>query len=90
MNLAPILLFCYNRPLHLLETLNALKGNELAKNSKLYIFADGLKDNATENDLKNISEVDSICNSIQGFFSVELNKSPINIGLQNSVIIFIL
>ena len=86
MNLAPILLFCYNRPLHLLETLNALKGNELSKNSKLYIFADGPKDNATEKDLKNISEVDSICNSIKGFFSVEVNKSPINIGLQNSVI----
>ncbi len=45
--LAPIILFTYNRPEHTLKTIEALKRNELASESLLYIFCDGIKGNAT-------------------------------------------
>jgi hypothetical protein len=41
MDLAPILLFVYNRPEHKLKTLLSLKDNDLAAQSKLYIICDG-------------------------------------------------
>ncbi|MDR2521309.1 MAG: hypothetical protein LBC72_01970, partial [Spirochaetaceae bacterium] len=44
--LAPVVLFVYNRPEHTLQTLEALKKNTLASESILYIFADGPKKDA--------------------------------------------
>jgi hypothetical protein len=41
MNLAPIGIFTYTRLEHLTKTINALKENDLAKESELYIFSDG-------------------------------------------------
>ena len=38
MDLAPIILFAYNRPIHLSKTLEALKSNTLAKQSLLFVF----------------------------------------------------
>ena len=43
MNLAPIIVFAYNRPDHLRKTLTWLGQNELANESTLYIFCDGPK-----------------------------------------------
>ena len=43
-NLAPIVLFCYNRPKHLQKTIDHLKKNHLAKQSDLFIFSDEAKD----------------------------------------------
>jgi len=43
MNLAPIVLFTYNRPWHTRQTVEALKKNELAQDSELFIFSDGWK-----------------------------------------------
>ena len=40
MNLAPIILFCYNRPWHVEQTLISLSKNELADQSVLYIYCD--------------------------------------------------
>ncbi len=40
---APIVLFCYNRPKHLEQTLSSLAQNTLANCSTLYIYADGPK-----------------------------------------------
>ena len=52
--LAPIILFVYNRPWHTEETLESLMKNELADQSTLYIYCDGPKKNAAEEDFKNI------------------------------------
>ena len=38
MRLAPIVIFTYNRPLHLAKTLNYLKKNNLSKKFQNYIF----------------------------------------------------
>ena len=41
MELAPIVLFVYNRPEHTRACLEYLERNELAAESELYVFADG-------------------------------------------------
>ena len=42
--LAPIIVFCYNRPDHLERTLSALAKNDLAKDSVLYVYCDGARE----------------------------------------------
>ena len=44
MTYAPIVLFVYNRPDHTRRTVEGLLGNAEAKESLLYIFADGPKE----------------------------------------------
>lgn len=86
MNLAPIVLFVYNRPEHTHKTLNSLSKNELAQQSILYIFADGPKEDADEKTLRNIRDVRKIINTIKGFKKVILTEHNINKGLDPSVI----
>ena len=57
MSLAPIVLFVYNRPWHTQQTVEALQKNELATDSELFIFADGPKINATEEQKEKIRQV---------------------------------
>jgi hypothetical protein len=45
--LAPIALFVYNRPDHTRRTITHLKKNVLADESRLYIFCDAPKTEAT-------------------------------------------
>jgi hypothetical protein len=85
-NLAPIVLFVYNRPRHTRKTLEALKGNTYAANSVLYVFADGPKEDATSEELSDIQltrEIilqDSWCNK------VVLIKREKNMNLEDNVI----
>jgi hypothetical protein len=44
--LAPIALFVYNRPEHTQKTIDALRQNDLASGSDLFIFSDGAKNEA--------------------------------------------
>lgn len=44
MSLAPILVFCYNRPDHLKQTLQALAKNDLASESIMYVYCDGARE----------------------------------------------
>lgn len=61
MNLAPIILFVYNRPEHTKKTIEALKLNVLAYDSSLFIFSDGYKN---ENDKKAAKEVRNYISTI--------------------------
>ncbi|OOM77954.1 hypothetical protein CLPUN_21270 [Clostridium puniceum] len=83
MDLAPIILFCYNRPEHTKKTIEALKNNELAKDSIIYIFLDGPK---KEHDKENIRQVERIIENISGFKEYRIFKSKKNKGLANSII----
>ena len=89
MDLAPIILFAYNRPIHLSKTLEALKSNVLAKQSLLFVFADG----------KNIQRVDGFQevrsilkdlekeqNEFAPFASVDITYREENFGLADSII----
>jgi hypothetical protein len=82
---APIVLFVYNRPLHTAQTLDALSNNYLAKESILYIYCDGAKENTTEITLQNILEVDKIVKSKQWCKEVHIIKAQKNKGLANSI-----
>ncbi len=94
--LAPIILFVYLRPLHTQKTLDSLAKNQLALQSTLYVFIDGLKENATEKEkllhqeIKNIFEKESNLqeNSLKEkrFKKINIITKDKNIGLANSII----
>ena len=82
-NLAPIALFVYNRPQHTERTIKFLQQNELAAESRLYIFSDGAK---TPQDEDKVAEVRAIINNVDGFKSIKIIERKSNAGLANSVI----
>lgn len=85
-NLSPIILFCYNRPWHVEQTLEALSHNELADQSVLYIYCDGPKANATEEQLQNIALVRQVVRKRQWCKEVHIVEAEKNKGLANSII----
>ncbi len=85
MSLAPIALFVYNRPEHTRKTLQALQQNKLACESVLHIYADGLKENATEDIKQRVTEVRNLIRSQQWCGKVVLHESEQNKGLYLSV-----
>lgn len=86
MDLSPIIVFCYNRPWHLEQTFEALSNNELADKSVLFIFCDGPKENASNDDLANISAVRTIAHNQHWAKETFVVESKINKGLANSII----
>lgn len=86
MNLAPIVLFVYNRPWHTEQTLRALQQNDLASESELYIYADGPKPYAEEKQLQQIRQVREIIRREQWCATVHIIESETNKGLADSVI----
>jgi hypothetical protein len=84
--LAPVVLFVYNRPFHTQQTLEALAINELGNESLLYIFADGIKPNATEKDLAKIEKTRQIIRKRNWCKEVHIIERENNMGLAASVI----
>lgn len=82
-NFAPIALFVYNRPQHTERTLKFLKQNELAAESRLFIFSDGAKNT---NDEEKVAAVRDLIKKVEGFKSIEIVESKTNLGLANSII----
>lgn len=85
-SLAPIILFVYNRPWHTEQTLEALMNNELADQSKLYVFCDGPKKGASEEELDPISKVRTLIYKKKWCKEVIIHERDNNLGLANSVI----
>lgn len=81
--LAPILLFVYNRKDHLIKTIEALKKNELASKSILFIFSDAPR---RKKDEAGVNEVRNYINTISGFKNIEIICRKINFGLAKSII----
>ena len=84
-NLAPIVLFVFNRPEHTLRTLQALQNNTLASQSTLHIFADGPKQGASASLLERVNDVRRIITSEQWCGEVVIHESNENKGLYRSV-----
>lgn len=82
-NLAPIVLFVYNRPEHTKKTVEALKNNIFANSSNLYIYSDASKN---EEDEKNVTAVKEYLIKITGFKSVTIIERENNCGLANNII----
>ncbi len=83
LKLAPVALFAFNRPDHTLRTLEALKKNDLADQTHLYIFCDGPRVNS--DDVRRIDEVREIvvrekwCGKVSTIFQKK------NLGLADSI-----
>lgn len=83
MTLAPILLFVYNRPLHVRNSVQSLLSNDLAKDSELYIFSDAAKDEAAK---PLVDEVRTFIHSISGFKQIHFVEREENWGLARNII----
>jgi len=82
-DLAPIVLFAYNRPVHIQKTLDALAANPLASESELIIFSDSPKNQQA---LEGVQAVRALIKKTQGFKSVNIIERDKNFGLANSII----
>ena len=83
MELAPIVLFTYCRPLHTRKTVSALQNNLLASNSDLIIYSDA----PHNQDMQGIvDEVRAYLATIIGFRSVSVRHRTHNFGLARSII----
>lgn len=83
LNLAPVLLFVYNRPEHTRRCVESLRGNALAARSPLYIYADGARGDA---DRAAVDEVRRYVRGVDGFASVTLVERERNWGLAANII----
>ena len=83
MQLAPIVLFTYNRLWHTKQTAEALQKNLFAKQSNLFIFSDGPK---TDKDDPKVKEVREYLKTIKGFKNIEIIERNKNWGLANNII----
>jgi ubiquinone/menaquinone biosynthesis C-methylase UbiE len=85
-DLAPIVLFVYDRPWHTQQCLESLLKNELADQSTLYIYSDGPKVNASEEQVQRIKEVRQIIRQGKWCGKVEMIEQQENQGLAKSII----
>ena len=85
-NLAPIIVFCYNRPGHLEQTLDALSRNELADQSTLYIYCDGPKEGASDEMRQKIADVRQVARKRQWCKEVHVVEREENVGLMNNIV----
>lgn len=82
-DLAPVVLFVYNRPEHTKKTITALVNNSLAHETSLFIYSDAPKNDI---DAKSVEQVRKYCRGIKGFKEVHIVKRNDNMGLANSII----
>lgn len=82
-NIAPVILFVYNRPDHTIRTLSALENNKLADQTTLYIYSDAAKN---EKSVQAVTEVRKIINKQWNFKEVIVVERTENWGLAANVI----
>ncbi|HKG07040.1 MAG TPA: hypothetical protein VKB19_11305 [Pedobacter sp.] len=81
--LAPIALFVYNRPRHTERTIKFLQQNDLAAESRLFIFSDAARSKADE---EKVEEVREFIKTVTGFKTIEIIEAKENKGLAQSII----
>lgn len=85
MKYSPIVVFGFNRPEALRNTISSLLRNEEAKHSDLYLFVDGPRE-GNASDKEKVEAVQQYVKTIEGFKSVRYKFSERNKGLANSII----
>lgn len=80
---APIVIFAYNRPSHLKQSIDSLLLNSEAVESDLFVFVDGAKN---DKDITAITLVNEVLSSVKGFKSIKIYNSTKNKGLAQSII----
>ena len=81
-NLAPIVLFVYNRPWHTKQTIESLQKNELASQSEIFIYCDNAKSEKVQS---SVNEVRNFADTVDGFKKVTVIKREKNWGLSDSI-----
>ncbi len=81
--IAPVIVFTYNRPEHTKRTIEALAGNDLAERTDLYIYSDAPK---READRDKVQAVRDYAAHVEGFASVHLVEREENFGLAKNII----
>lgn len=84
--LAPVILMTYARPEHTKKTLDALSENIHAKESELYIFCDGPKNEKAIDNNKLVREIISAEKEKNRFKEIHVHISDVNRGLAKSII----
>ena len=82
-NLAPVVIFVYNRLHHLKRTINNLKKNDLAKDTRIFIFSDA---GTNLFDKKQVSKVREYLKNIDGFKKIKIYYRKKNLGLAKNII----
>lgn len=82
-NLAPIAIFTYNRLHYLKILINSLKKNTLSRNSIIFIFSDGWKN---DNDKEDVLKVRKYISKISGFKKIFIILRSNNFGLSKNII----
>lgn len=81
--LAPVALFVYNRLENTRQVIEALKNNDLAPRSDLFIFSDAAKTNREE---PAVARVREYLRTIDGFRSVTIVERPENFYIEKNII----
>ncbi len=82
--LAPIVLFVYNRPWHTQQTIEALQRNELADESELFIYSDGPRNDKAREHVRRVRQY--IKTIDEGFKKITIIERDKNWGLADSII----
>lgn len=82
-NLAPVIVFVYNRAEHVEKMITQLAACDFAQDTNLYIYSDGAK---KESDVAGVNAVRQFCENIKGFKSTHVVKREKNYGLAQNII----
>lgn len=86
-NLAPVVLFIYNRPKHTKATIESLLRNPESTQCPLFIYADAPKADAPQSDWLAVNEVRALVREMTSSLpQVKFVEANVNKGLANSII----
>lgn len=85
-NYAPIVMFVYNRADHFEQTYRALAACPEAKESELFIFSDGAKNETVVVKVQQVRDALRAAKEKNDFLALHIIESPVNKGLAKSVI----
>lgn len=80
---APVVLFAYNRPYHLQQTIDALRHAQLSDQTDLIIFSDAPR---TIADSDAVAQVRTTIRNICGFATIKIVERRKNVGLASNII----
>lgn len=82
MNVAPVILFAYNRPEHLAKTIHTLAKCELAAQSRVIVMIDGPRN---EEDRRKQERMLFDLDVVSGFANLDVRTRKINVGLEQNI-----
>lgn len=80
---APLAVFAYRRAAHLQRALDALAANPQARETRLVVFCDGVRNKAEEAD---VAATRRVARAAKGFAGVEVVERERNLGLVESIL----